>query len=201
MTDDPITLRNRANASKSTGPKTARGKAKVAGNARRHSATAKLDPASIAAWLSIILDRTDIGPSDVLPGTDRGFRALELARAEARVVACERALRSFEAGEVTFSDAREATKPPPRDMRIEGILLEMRTALLAEGLDRKGRAHLAGILGALEGLEGPRPRTSSRGDQLRLLVRYLAEARSKRRRAFRAWLDAMKDGAPTPKAV
>ena len=44
MTREDIAARNRANAQTSTGPKTARGKAAVAGNARRHGATARPDP-------------------------------------------------------------------------------------------------------------------------------------------------------------
>ena len=61
MTDDRITARNRANAQKSTGPKTPLGKATVAGNALRHGATARPDPKSVAAWLEIILDRPTLG--------------------------------------------------------------------------------------------------------------------------------------------
>ena len=68
MSSDPITARNRANAQKSTGPKTAEGKAIVAGNARQHGATARPDPGSVAAWLAIILDRPEITPGDLLPG-------------------------------------------------------------------------------------------------------------------------------------
>ncbi|MFA8444031.1 hypothetical protein [Yoonia sp.] len=49
MTTDPITIRNKANARKSTGPKSAAGKAVVAGNARKHGVTGRPDPGRVKA--------------------------------------------------------------------------------------------------------------------------------------------------------
>ncbi|MDU8913509.1 hypothetical protein [Aestuariicoccus sp. MJ-SS9] len=49
MTDGAITARNRANATQSTGPRSATGKAVVAQNARQHGATAQPDRERVAA--------------------------------------------------------------------------------------------------------------------------------------------------------
>lgn len=98
MTRDEIAARNRANASKSTGPKTVQGKAVVAGNARRHGATARPDPAAVATWLRIILDDPDITAKALVPTDARGYRALMLAQAEVQLVTATNALRDFEAG-------------------------------------------------------------------------------------------------------
>ena len=62
VTADDIVRRNRANAAKSTGPRTRAGKAIVAQNARRHGATAKLDPDQVRLWLKVILAAPDLGP-------------------------------------------------------------------------------------------------------------------------------------------
>ena len=51
-----IAARNRLNAQKSTGPKTASEKALVAGNARRHGATARPYPDTVVTWIRVILD-------------------------------------------------------------------------------------------------------------------------------------------------
>lgn len=98
MTRDEIAARNRANAAKSTGPKTEQGKAVVAGNARRHGATARPDPAAVATWLRIILDDPDITAEAFVPTDARGYRALMLAQAEVQLVTATNALRAYEAG-------------------------------------------------------------------------------------------------------
>ncbi len=98
MTREEIAARNRLNAQKSTGPKTASGKAVVAGNARRHGVTARPDPDTIATWVRIILDDPDITAEALLPTNERGVRALLLAQAEVQLVTAHRALLDFEGG-------------------------------------------------------------------------------------------------------
>lgn len=100
-----IIARNRANATKSTGPRTAEGKAIIEGKARRNGATERAGLARVAAWLAIILDKSDPSSSELLPFSDRAHRALALAKAEARLVVARPALdgssRSVSAANVT----------------------------------------------------------------------------------------------------
>lgn len=90
MSRDEITARNQKNAQKSTGPKTAEGRAVSAQNARKHGATARPDPQAVANWLRVILDR-DLTADDLQPENAIGQAALRLAEAEARRVTAERA--------------------------------------------------------------------------------------------------------------
>ncbi|MCR9152345.1 MAG: hypothetical protein NXH83_19465 [Rhodobacteraceae bacterium] len=178
MTPEEVAARNRANAQKSTGPRTAAGKAVVAQNARRHGATSRPDPASVAAWLEIILDDPDAAGAALEPGDERGLRALALAEAEARLVLAEQALIAFEGavgrpdpimeeflgwGEGIRQEVAEGvtTRAEARaDLDIVDILVRMRSADIEPGRRRH-----------------------------RLLRRYLGEARAARRHALRAWVE------------
>lgn len=179
MSSDRITRRNRANAQKSTGPKTREGKAEVAGNARKHGATAQPDPESVATWLSIICDRPEISPADLLPNDDLGYRALALAQAEVRVAVSELALIEFE---------KEALKQPADpDISLElthRVLLEN---FANENVTKRETRSMARILYNHEVRKIAD--ASLGGRQYRLLKRYLSEAKSKRRKAFAAWLE------------
>ena len=74
MSADHIAARNRSNAQNSTGPKTAKGKAVVAGNARKHGVTGRPDPDRIQKWLAIILNQPNISLADLMPDDDHGTR-------------------------------------------------------------------------------------------------------------------------------
>lgn len=177
MTREEIAARNRTNAQKSTGPKTAHGKAIVAGNARRHGATARPDPELVATWLRIILNDPEITPDALVPTNERGFRALMLAQAEARLVTAERSLRDFEAGMPWFlrmgkqfsvngyTEGRASGEIPPPDMTLTQS--EVYQSILARRAEYKA---------------------AERGQ--RLLKRYLGEARAQRRKTFSAWVFA-----------
>lgn len=96
MTSSLITARNKANAKKSTGPKTAAGKARVSGNAWRHGATARTDLGSVATWARIILDRPELTLADLLKDSVRMAAALALAEAEVQLVSAQATLDEFE---------------------------------------------------------------------------------------------------------
>ena len=188
MTPDRIIARNRANAQKSTGPKTLAGKAIVAGNARQHGATAGPDPENIATWLRIILDRPDITPGDLLPHNDRGMRALTLAQAEAALNRCEEALYSFVA---------TADQPDQVPGSLKGLLGQ-----IAKDLHNR-RASVQEIAAAIRAakplVRQTRDMQSIGGKRHQLLKRYLCEARARRNRAFRQWcaVAALDDRAAT----
>lgn len=174
MSPQRITARNRANARKSTGPRTSEGKAIVAANARRHGATARADPDSIAAWLALILNKPGIEPQDMMPEDDFSYRALALAEAEARLAVAERALIDFE---VAIEERNEA---------LAGSTQE---ALSIAGQMLSGKLDPTQVQLALRFLTHKAEHDKEQRKQDRLLKRYLAEARSKRRKAFAAWLD------------
>lgn len=90
MSHDEITARNQKNGQKSTGPKTAEGRAVSSQNARKHGATARPDPQAVANWLRVILG-LDLADDDLQPEDAIGQAALRLAEAEARRVAAESA--------------------------------------------------------------------------------------------------------------
>lgn len=117
-----------------------------------------------------------------MPGDERGLRALALARADAQLVAAEEALRDFEdtaispgatvPGQISDTTAmlRELSSYARRSRE-----MQMNTALL--------RA----------------PRWTGREERVfgyarhKLLKRYAREPRSRRRRAFAAWLEVVRE--------
>ncbi len=182
MTADGRAARNRTNAQKSTGPKTAAGKATVAQNARRHGVTAKPDPASVAAWVRVILDDPDLTPADLLAEDDRMRRALSLAAAEVKFWEALASLDRFERGDAVPSEiARE----------YQGFQQTIAEDLAEPGTtEREYRAGLSFLkrLGKVISNE-----TVPDGNRHRLLRRYLREARAQRRRAFQAWLAYLRE--------
>ena len=165
MRPDDLIARNRANAQRSTGPRTVTGKAMVAQNARRHGATSRPDPESVRKCFAVILDDPEPAIAAVLLEGGRGFRALALAEAEVRLAMAEEALRDFEAS---------VTGPEGEGREVSDIGEDHRTDA-GEGAVAPGTAMS----------EETRPG----GRRHRLLKRYLGEARAQRRRAFEAWLE------------
>ena len=76
---------NRANAAKSTGPRTKAGKTVAAGNARRHGLTSAPSMELVRGWLKVILDTPDVPSQIDLQRTERGRLAFRLALAQARL--------------------------------------------------------------------------------------------------------------------
>lgn len=186
-----ISARNRNNARKSTGPRTALGKAIVSANARRHGATSKPDPTSVAAWVRIILDKPDLSPGDLLSGDPRVAGALALAEAEVRLCCARAALDKFETGERPPPD----TGPDFRE-RAEDLMAALHSGHLTEEAFRSGIALLRGTQTMVNG------ETAQGGNRHKLLRRYVREARGHHRRAFQSWLGYLaKTTAPTEDLV
>lgn len=186
MAQDPITANNRANAQKSTGPKTEAGKAVVAQNAKRHGITGRPDPHRVQAWLAIILDQPKITPSDLLPGDDYSFLALKLAEAEERLVAAQEAMRAF-----------EQTDPVMPDDLME-LVEDFRDLLkFSQNVDEFAPHNMRELRLRLKILDGDCDPAfmvpSIYANRYRLLQRYLKEARARRNRAFAAWIDMAAD--------
>jgi len=178
MTSASIIKRNRANARKSTGPLTAQGKATVSANARRHGATSKPDPASVAAWLQIILDKPNLEPTDLLAEDTRLANALALAEAEVRLCIARAALDAFERGEAPAPDFVENMEHC-RQLIVEELQFEKLTKRqISLDLSLLGRLHKIIADNSVLG-----------GKRHLLLRRYAREARGHRKRAFQNWLD------------
>ena len=58
-------------------------------NARRHGATARPDPETVALWLMAILAKDELSTDDLTPTDAMGQAALQLAQAEAKRLAAE----------------------------------------------------------------------------------------------------------------
>ena len=186
MRSATIAERNRANARKSTGPRSAHGKAVVSRNARRHGLTSKPDPTSVAAWLRIILDAPDLAPGDLLKDDRRTCSALALAEAEVRSSAARAALDAFERGEAPLSDGIQ-------DLRNDAEMI--REALRQGGATVKELRSGLSLLRRIA--KATADDTALGGRRHRLLRRYLREARGNRKRAFQAWLTCLDPtGAP-----
>lgn len=179
MSTPHITIRNRANAQKSTRPRSAEGKAVVAANPLRHGVTARPDPESVATWLAIILDEPDITPANLLPQDDFSYCALALAEAETRLVMAYRALTDFEAqgANLTGRDCPDHAK----------FLGSIETWGPQHGLKKRNMRNIAHLSYSFELRRVEQIRLG--GKRHELLKRYLSEARSKRRKAFAAWLE------------
>jgi len=177
VSSDNIAARNRANAQKSTGPRTTQGKAAVSQNARRHGATSKPDPTSVAAWLRIILDDPALQPAGFLKDDRRFARALALAEAEVRLCSAKVALVSFECGEAPLSDVVQDLQNCAEDMIFELQLGDTTAKERRSGLSLLNRIQKIVLADTVQG-----------GKRHLLLRRYVREARAHRKRAFEGWL-------------
>jgi hypothetical protein len=178
VTSASIIKRNRANAKKSTGPRTAQGKATVSANARRHGATARVDPEQVARWLGVILDQPSLGLDDILSSDDdRIGSALALAEAEMRLARSENLLKAFEI---------EAQDSEDKYLKIYRgslpVIAGFNASLPSGGRLTGARKILKQIaIGKVDGkILG--------GWRHKLLLRYRNEARARRRRAFQNWV-------------
>ncbi len=182
MSSDNIVARNRANAQKSTGPSTAQGKATVSQNARRHGATSKPDPTSVAAWLRIILDDPALQPAGFLKDDRRLARALALAEAEVRLCSARAALDLFESGKEPPYDAFQELQNWVKDNKFE-----LKMSGTAAGQRRTGPSRVNRTRKLVD-IDTAYADTALGGKRHLLRRRYVREARAHRKRAFEGWL-------------
>ncbi len=158
---------NRANAARSTGPKTAAGRRRSAANSARHGLTTKPAAEAVRGWFRVILDdpTAEIDPFERCP---RRRAALALAEAEAKLL---RARRAEEAALKAQIERAAAGRNLPDCREAEMIMEVLR--------ENPGMSPPLRLLRAIVSLDQR---------ETRLLTRYRAEAESARRTAFRHWL-------------
>jgi hypothetical protein len=174
---------NRANARKSSGPRSSSGKERVRHNARRHGATSTAEPESIVAWLRVILGNPDVAAGVIASNDETHQLAVSLAEAEARLVATRQALADFHADPDPINRDPEL-KDMVEDVGVHWAFTEN------TGLDEAAieAAIEACIARARQDFYATFNRERMILRDARLLQRYLREAQSRRNRAFRAWI-------------
>lgn len=187
MSSEAVTARNRANAARSTGPRSVSGKSRAAQNARRHGATARPDPECVATWARIILDAADLAPSDLLTEDVRTRRATALAAAEVRLAETAHALDAFESYLALPSDQKEP-------MMVTAKIIETTRTWGPVGAGPgSGRAHVEKETVIIEVDDG-----QPGSQRHRLLKRYWREARAQRKRAFGDWVECLQELGSAP---
>jgi hypothetical protein len=179
---------NRANARKSSGPRSSSGKARVRRNARRHGATSTAEPGSIVGWLGVILGNPDVAAGVIASNDETHQLAVSLAEAEARLVATRQALADFHADPDPINRDPEL-KDMVEDVGVHWAFTEN------TGLDEAAieAAIEACIARARQDFYATFNRERMILRDARLLQRYLREAQSRRNRAFRAWVGHLSD--------
>lgn len=184
MTLPNIADRNRANAARSTGPKTRAGKAASAQNARRHGATGAPDPSSVLLWLAVIIGRPQITYKDLLPAGESGQLALNLAIAEARLSAAEGALAASAGEDKQEGDDVQGLFKTALDAAFDTAVHIAESKLIMDDITQLARLRLS--------------QAKEHVRRQRLLARYAREARSARSRAIAAWSAHSTEGRNNP---
>ena len=178
MTTDRQLAANRANARRSTGPKTAVGKVRSAENSRRHGLTAPPEAGALLVWNRIILAVPSASP-DPLERDPRRRAARNLAEAEAQLQ------------RVRLAEEQYFLNPEGDISQGELDMIETRDLLLdtAEefGWDKQGRRLQVRVSKMLQ--RDTVRRHKSQALQGRLLARYRGTAEARRRKALRRWIE------------
>ena len=163
---------NRKNARKSTGPKTEKGRKRIALNAERHGLSSRVSAEYILGYLRQILG--DAGATiEAASSTAGGRAALALALAEARL------------DRVRQIAAHADCLTPHADVQ---ETVELLTDLIDDGEAKFTERYVAHTFrDRLLTLSGRADRS-----ELRALARHSKEAQGARRRALRKWLEFQK---------
>jgi hypothetical protein len=162
---------NRRNALRSTGPKTAVGRARAARNAAKHGMNQVPRPAEIFEWFRAIMNCSDAIPDDL--GDPKTRAALDLAVAEAKLMNVKRAERDF----LVSPDVDETIRMP----------ITKRELKLAEKSEEATELMLLRIANTELRGRGREPLTR------KALERYRRDAERQRRRALKAWVGLATD--------
>jgi hypothetical protein len=177
MTSSRQAAANRANAAKSTGPKTGEGKRKSSQNARKHGLAGPPVVSEVARHLRIILNDDD---REFAPDTAdlADTAALRLAAAEAQVARA----KAYD----ILVEQKAAEAPPKFETEtLEKITVELATAATYGGLTREDLGVLKAVIRFINVVRANRERETRR--MRRTAVRYINEAEAARHKALIAW--------------
>ena len=161
---------------RTTGPKTAAGKAVSSQNARRHGLNAPPEEYLVTAWFNLILNNGEDALEEPNASDPRREAALRLAIAEARY---HRALHKVEAPLEETSPGRKIYNQVA--IHLYDLLMEVENLPAEEEADPDDIDELKLGVAMLKFLD-----VSARREQ-RLFKRYLGEARAQRRKALKSW--------------
>lgn len=160
---------NRMNADRSTGPRSAVGKARSAQNPRRHGLTTPPEAAAVTRWYRIILD-DPIARPDPFEHDPRLRAARDLAEAEAHLA------RVKEAEGGALHDLLRNEEEAPGRAALYAAAKEFELDIVERSAVRILRWAMR------HGLEAGRR-------QLRLYARYSREGEARRRKALHRWIE------------
>jgi hypothetical protein len=185
MTTEHQRTANRANASKSTGPKTRRGKQIVSRNAYKHGLTTPPAPATVQRWGRIILGEPEATDADLYV---QGPELRALAEAEARLERAWDAERDCVAElvhEVKLQGERDPTLLSLDDIE-HPTVLEFLLSSPKNDLDKEALKVLLSMW---------HPTIPPLLKRLRTIQRYVTQAKRAQARAFTDWITARRRAA------
>jgi hypothetical protein len=157
---------------------------------------------SVSVWLSIILNRPNVTPQDLLPEDEKGYRALMLAKAEVRLAQVETAARDLEArGEPTLAYARQQISVCGVSVDTEVFVQMVRDIMKAPKLSANNILRVEAFCDSLARISPCMPDLFDYLQRLRLMARYLGEARSQRQRALADWVEICRPVATPSKGA
>lgn len=183
MTTRKQAAANKANAQKSSGPKSAAGKAKAAQNAVTHGLTGLPDWTQVTRFYRIIVEDADARPDP--SATDAQTRAaLALAEAQASLHRAAQAEREYIFEESVRTLRKKGTVQEFVEVMAELDLDDVDTINFL--LTRKTDPEMIETLKILKKAAPNRP--AARRAKLKHLARYRREADARRRKALRIWI-------------
>jgi len=186
MTSDRRLLANRANAQRSTGPRSVAGKRRVSRNARRHGLTTAPNAEVVARWIDDILDDPKL--EDLELSRDEMAIVTSLAEAEARLDRARHAEARFL--EDYHVRNRVAAHLETRHVtEISETIIDRGPSEFRDGRWRAGEPYEASERTKVKVETKERTYAS----EMRRLSRYRREAECARQRALRAWVRFLKD--------